>query len=88
MSNENAPQEPVKKKKGGAAPDLVVKSKCKEVLKGADCNVAGDALEPTGFEDAEDGALFAPTKVPGRTGRAEDAKVRDAALRQWRAMAA
>ena len=50
--------------------------------------VAGDALEPTGFEDAEDGALFAPTKVPGRTGRAEDAKVRDAALRQWRAMAA
>lgn len=33
------------KKKGGAAPDLVVKSKCKEVLKGADCNVAGDALD-------------------------------------------
>lgn len=50
--------------------------------------VAGDALEPTAFEDAEDGALFAPTKVPGRTGRAEDARVRDAALRQWRAMAA
>ena len=50
--------------------------------------VAGDALGSLDAEDAEDGALFAPTKEPGRTGRAEDARVRDAALRQWRAMAA
>ncbi len=35
-----------KKKKGkGGAPDLVVKSKCREVLKKAKCNVAGDALD-------------------------------------------
>ncbi|RMG19127.1 MAG: hypothetical protein D6731_00335 [Planctomycetota bacterium] len=37
-----------KKKKASrkkAAPDLVVKSKCKEVLKKAKCNVAGDALD-------------------------------------------
>jgi histone H3/H4 len=32
-------------KKSKAAPDLVVKSKCKEVLKGKNCNVAGDALD-------------------------------------------
>lgn len=37
-----------KKKKRASkksAPDLVVKSKCKEVLKKAKCNVAGDALD-------------------------------------------
>jgi histone H3/H4 len=34
-----------KKSKKKTAPDLVVKSKCKEVLKGHDCNVAGDALD-------------------------------------------
>ena len=34
-----------KKAKGKAAPDLVVKSKCREVLKKAKCNVAGDALD-------------------------------------------
>jgi histone H3/H4 len=34
-----------KKAKKKGAPDLVVKSKCKEVLKGKKCNVAGDALD-------------------------------------------
>jgi histone H3/H4 len=34
-----------KKKKKTNTPDLVVKSKCKEVLKKAKCNVAGDALD-------------------------------------------
>ena len=32
-------------KKKAAAPDLVVKSKCKEALKAHGCNVAGDALD-------------------------------------------
>lgn len=34
-----------KTKKAAAAPDLVVKSKCKEALKAHDVNVAGDALD-------------------------------------------
>jgi histone H3/H4 len=34
-----------KTSKSKAAPDLVVKSKCREVLKKAKCNVAGDALD-------------------------------------------
>jgi len=34
-----------KTKAAKAAPDLVVKSKCKEILKKAKCNVAGDALD-------------------------------------------
>ena len=34
-----------KTKKKAAAPDFVVKSKCKEALKEAGCNVAGDALD-------------------------------------------
>lgn len=34
-----------KKKAAAAAPDLVVKSKCKEALKAHDVNVAADALD-------------------------------------------
>ena len=34
-----------KSKKKADAPDFVVKSKCKEALKAAGCNVAGDALD-------------------------------------------
>ena len=34
-----------KKSKAKAVPDLVVKSKCREALKSANCNVAGDALD-------------------------------------------
>jgi hypothetical protein len=34
-----------KTSKKAAAPDLVVKSKCKEALKASGCNVAGDALD-------------------------------------------
>jgi len=42
-----AKKKTTKKKKpaASAAPELVVKSKCKEVLKGHDLNVAGDALD-------------------------------------------
>lgn len=46
MAKKKAKKKAASKKKAPAPPpNLVVKSVCKEVLKGHDCNVAGDALE-------------------------------------------